>query len=85
MMGNIGGLISTWSFLPFDAPDFHIGNGLNLATSSTTLVTAIFIFIYMKASNSRRDKKDIDVELDGLSDQQIQGLDWKHPGFRWRP
>jgi hypothetical protein len=27
MLGNIGGLISTWSFLPTDAPNFHIGNG----------------------------------------------------------
>ena len=25
MFGNIGGLISTWSFLPFDTPDYHIG------------------------------------------------------------
>lgn len=26
MLGNIGGLISTWAFLPFDAPNYHIGN-----------------------------------------------------------
>jgi len=41
MFGNIGGLISTWSFLPFDAPDYHIGNGLNLATSSTMLLCSM--------------------------------------------
>jgi hypothetical protein len=29
MFGNVGGLISTWSFLPFDKPDYHIGNGIN--------------------------------------------------------
>merc|ERR1712225_66154 len=28
MFGNIGGLIATWSFLPFDGPNYHIGNGL---------------------------------------------------------
>lgn len=85
MMGNIGGLISTWSFLPFDAPNYHIGNGLNLATSSTTFITAFLILIFMKADNKRRSNKDIDAELSGLDDKQIQALDWKHPGFRWRP
>lgn len=24
MFGNIGGLISTWSFLPFDKPNYHM-------------------------------------------------------------
>jgi hypothetical protein len=85
MMGNIGGLISTWSFLPFDAPNFPIGNGLNLATSSTTLLTAFLVLIFMKADNKRRSNKDVDAELRGLDEKQIQALDWKHPGFRWRP
>ena len=85
MLGNIGGLISTWSFLPFDAPNFHIGNGLNLATSSVILITSIALGIWMKASNARRDKKDIDAELEGLSEEKIRALDWRHPGFRWRP
>lgn len=85
MMGNIGGLISTWSFPPTDAPNFPIGNGLNLATSSTTLLTAFLILIFMKADNKRRANKDIDAELSGLDEKQIQALDWKHPGFRWRP
>lgn len=80
MMGNVGGLISTWSFLPFDAPNYPIGNGLNLATSSTTLLTAGLVLLFMKADNTRRSKKDIDAELNGMDEKQIQGLDWKHPG-----
>ncbi len=85
MMGNIGGLISTWSFLPTDGPNFHIGNGLNLGTSSTILISAILLLFWMKMDNKKRDKKDVDAELDGLSLKQVQDLDWKHPGFRWRP
>jgi hypothetical protein len=73
------------SFPPTDAPNFPIGNGLNLATSSTTLLTAFLILIFMKADNKRRANKDIDAELNGLDEKQIQALDWKHPGFRWRP
>ncbi|OAL35015.1 hypothetical protein AYO20_05730 [Fonsecaea nubica] len=85
MFGNVGGLISTWSFLPFDAPNYHIGNGLNLATSSTILILSILLLFWMWGDNKRRETKDIDTELDGLSLKQVQDLDWKHPAFRWRP
>jgi hypothetical protein len=71
--------------LPFDAPNYHIGNGLNLATSSTTLLVAIGILTYMLWDNKRREKKDVDRELAGLTQKQIQDLDWRHPAFRWWP
>ena len=83
MAGNIGGLIATWSFLPFDAPNYHIGNGLNLATSTTILLSSIGLYFFMKADNTRRSNKDIDSELDGMSEKEIQDLDWKNPAFRW--
>ena len=85
MFGNIGGLISTWSFLPFDAPNYHIGNGLNLATSSTTFLLAILLLLWMIADNKRKEKKDVDAVLADLSQKQIEDLDWRHPAFRWRP
>lgn len=85
MFGNIGGLIATWSFLPNDQPNYKIGNGLNLATSSCILVLTILLLIWMKFDNRKRAKEDIDEKLAGLSSEQIQGLDWKHPGFRWKP
>lgn len=85
MLGNVGGLISTWSFLPFDGPNYHIGNGLNLATSSTILLCSIALHFWMYADNRRREGKDVDAELDGLSMKQVQDLDWRHPAFRWRP
>jgi hypothetical protein len=85
MLGNIGGLISTWSFLPKDAPNYHIGNGLNLATSSTTLLISICLLLWMYADNKKRESRDIDSELAGLDQKHIQDLDWRHPAFRWRP
>ncbi|KAK2623790.1 hypothetical protein QTJ16_006971 [Diplocarpon rosae] len=85
MFGNVGGLISTWSFLPFDAPNYHIGNGLNLATSGTILLSSIALLSWMMTDNKKREKNDVDGALDGLSQKQIQDLDWKHPGFRWKP
>jgi MFS family permease len=85
MFGNIGGLISTWSFLPRDAPNYPIGNGLNLATSTTLFILAILTLGWMIADNRKRDKIDVDAVLDGLSEKQIQNLDWRHPAFRWKP
>lgn len=85
MFGNIGGLISTWSFLPFDAPNYHTGNGLNFATSTTLFILAILSLLWMVADNKKRDKRDIDAELAGLNQKQIQELDWHHPAFRWKP
>ncbi|KAH8685122.1 major facilitator superfamily domain-containing protein [Ilyonectria robusta] len=85
MMGNIGGLIAGWSFLPWDAPNYHIGNGLNLATSGTVLIVSTLTLLWMKRDNKKKDDGDVDEELSGMTPQQIEDLDWKHPAFRWRP
>jgi MFS family permease len=84
MFGCVGGLISTWSYLDFDKPHYRIGNGLNLGTSSMILVVAGLMMVWMERSNKRRETKDVDAELAGLTQKQIQDLDWRHPGFRWR-
>ena len=35
--------------------------------------------------NRKRENKNVDAELAGLEQKQIEDLDWKHPAFRWRP
>lgn len=85
MFGNVGGLIAAWSFLPFDAPDYHIGNGLNLATAGTVFVVGTVMLLWMKKDNKKRESRDVDAELSGLTEKEIEDLDWKHPSFRWKP
>lgn len=85
MMGNIGGLISTWSFLPWDSPDYKIGNGLNLAAAGTVLVLAILTLFWMNWDNKKREGRSVEEELAGMTQQEVEDLDWKHPAFRWRP
>ncbi|KAH8766639.1 putative MFS transporter [Diaporthe sp. PMI_573] len=85
MFGNVGGLIATWSFLSWDAPNYHIGNGLNLATASSILITATLTLFWMKRDNKKRDNRSLEEELAGYSPEETSDLDWKHPGFRWRP
>ncbi|KAH7025018.1 major facilitator superfamily transporter [Microdochium trichocladiopsis] len=83
MFGNIGGLISTWSFQSWDGPNYPIGNGLNLATSSSILVCGTLLLLWMKRDNRRRAAESSREELIGMSEQEIEDLDWKHPDFRW--
>lgn len=85
MFGNIGGLVSTWSFLSWDAPDYRIGNGLNLATASAVLVLTTLTLLWMKRDNKRREGRSVEEELAGLTAEEAEDLDWKHPAFRWRP
>ncbi|ROW07760.1 hypothetical protein VMCG_03432 [Cytospora schulzeri] len=84
MLGNIGGLVATWSFLSWDGPNYHIGNGLNLATSSTILIVSILMLIWMKRDNKKREDLRVEEELAELTQEEVSDLDWKHPAFRWR-
>ncbi|PHH74923.1 hypothetical protein CDD82_4712 [Ophiocordyceps australis] len=83
MMGNIGGLISGWSYLPWDAPNYRIGNGLNLATSATIVLLGTLMLLWMDKDNQRRQRLHVDIELQDLTSKQLEDLDWKHPSFRW--
>ena len=84
MFGNVGGLISTWTFLRFDGANYPIGNGLNLAAQCLIAVTCLVMWFWMRADNKRRIQKDVAAEIDGLSRGEITDLDWRHPGFQWR-
>ncbi|KAL8302900.1 hypothetical protein RB601_008200 [Gaeumannomyces tritici] len=85
MFGNVGGLISTWSFLPWDAPHYKIGHGLNLAASSMILIVGLGAYFWMKWDNKRREGLDVETELADKTEAEIEDLDWRHPAFRWRP
>ncbi|KAH6681095.1 major facilitator superfamily domain-containing protein [Plectosphaerella plurivora] len=87
MAGYLGGLLATWTYLPWDGPMYPIGNGLNLAAAaSITIVATVFLF-WMKWDNRRRDmvsQEEQDAMLEGLSPEQIRDLEWKHPDWRWK-
>ncbi|UPK89996.1 hypothetical protein LCI18_000931 [Fusarium solani-melongenae] len=87
LFGNIGGLVSTWSFLPFDGPNYPIGNGLNLGTQVGTLILATLTLLWMNRDNKRRERVESEEleRVQGMSAEEQEDLDWKHPSFRWRP
>ncbi|KAE8334215.1 hypothetical protein BDV24DRAFT_170422 [Aspergillus arachidicola] len=84
LFGNIGGLISSWSYLTKDAPNYQIGNGLNLACSSMRLIVSLAALLWLIWNNKKKDDYGTKEQLEGLSEQQIARLDWTHPAFRWK-
>lgn len=87
MFGYVGGLIATWTYLPTDAPRYPIGNGINLACAISWTTVAVAILLWMKYDNKKRDEKAVMAteEVAGLSRTEVQDLEWKHPGWRWKP
>jgi hypothetical protein len=85
MMGNLGGLIATWSYLPRDAPRYNIATGLNIATLSTVVLTLSLLGLWMRRDNRKRDTKQTVAEeaLSELNVSEKRDLDNKHPLFRW--
>ena len=52
------------------------------------LLCSVGLLGWMWFDNRKRNEKDMEGELaglTGLSIKQVQDLDWRHPAFRWRP
>ncbi|OQU93944.1 hypothetical protein CLAIMM_00378 [Cladophialophora immunda] len=79
IIGNIGGLISTWAFAASDGPHYIRGSGLNMASACSALLLVVGLILWMKWDNKRRAAKDPEAELSGLSLKQVHDLDWAHP------
>jgi sugar phosphate permease len=86
MLSNMGGLVSTWTFLSSDAPDFHIGNGINLGANVAVLLISLATLWWMKRDNRKRDREEEEAlaQLGAMTQKEIEDLDWQHPSFRWR-
>lgn len=88
MAGYLGGLVATWTYLPWDGPKYPIGNGINLAASSLIIIITCSFYAWMKWDNAKRDRLSVEESeriLRGLTQDEISDLEWKHPEFRWKP
>ncbi|KAI7876438.1 MFS general substrate transporter [Lichtheimia hyalospora FSU 10163] len=84
-LGELAGIVSSWTYLPSQAPEYTTGNQINLAMGALVLVCAAACSFYMKWENTQRDKGKRDHVLHGLSQDQIDQLGHKHPQFRFTP
>lgn len=84
MLGNVGGLISCWSYLSIHTPNFLPGNALNVAASAAIIVMVAGLTVYLRNENKRRDNGERDQRLEGLPASEAELLGHNHPAFRYR-
>lgn len=53
--GNLGGVIAGFSFRAQDAPRYFSGHGLLIGTITMSMILCVFMNIYLKRENARRD------------------------------
>ncbi|KAJ7799525.1 major facilitator superfamily domain-containing protein [Mycena leptocephala] len=69
-MGQLGGIVSTWTYVASDAPSYRRGNTLNLAGMVAVVVLMV---------GTIRDHR-----LDGLAPIEESQLGHRHPKFRYK-
>lgn len=55
--GNLGGTIAGFLYRTKDAPMFYPGHGTLIATETMSLILCIFMTIYLRRENARRDRE----------------------------
>jgi hypothetical protein len=55
MIGNIGGFILAWSYLPGDDPSYKIGSGINVAAPSLVFLVTIALELWTSQDNKTRE------------------------------
>ncbi|KAF9269209.1 MFS general substrate transporter [Marasmius fiardii PR-910] len=83
-IGGLGSIIAVWTYVPTDAPDYHNGNSLNLATSVLSGVIVLILFVYIRWENAKREQGERDYRLEGKNAKEIEELGYLHPGFRYQ-
>jgi sugar phosphate permease len=69
--GNLGGVISGFSFRAQDAPRYFSGHGLLIGMVSMSLILSVFMHLYCKRENARRDAAMISkgLSLDSYNEE----------------
>ncbi|KAL4266488.1 MFS transporter superfamily protein [Pleurotus pulmonarius] len=83
-IGALGSIIAVWTYLPQDAPNYHNGNSLNLATSIVVCLLALIGIFYIRWENSKRARGERDYRLEGKTQEQLENLGYLHPRFRYQ-
>lgn len=84
MIGTMGALVATWTYLVRDAPNYPIGHSINLGASVGVLVLASGGITFCVLENRARAKGKRDHVLNGLeSEEEKRELGYKDPRFRF--
>jgi uncharacterized membrane protein len=84
-LGCLGGIISTWTYLPSEAPGYRVGHIINLCAGIVITITSFIASARYLYENKQRDNGKRDHRLEGLSQEDIDELGHTHPSFRFTP
>lgn len=83
-IGAFGSILAVWTYLPTDAPNYHIGNSINLASAAFVITSTAIGMLYLKLENKKRDRGGRDYRLEGKAEEEIRDLGYRHPSFRYQ-
>ncbi|KAF8518504.1 MFS general substrate transporter [Hysterangium stoloniferum] len=84
-VGALGAIISVWTYLPDDAPNYHRANSVNLAASCLAFVLVLIGLQYVHWENRKRERGERDIRLIGRSQEEVDELGAYHPAYRYQP
>lgn len=82
-VGSLGGVLSTWSYLPTDSPKFHIGHSINLSLMLFAFVLTSLGLAHCRYENYMRRHGKRDYRIEGLTPEQEHALGHRHPSFKY--
>lgn len=70
--GNLGGVLSGFTYLPRDAPQYHTGHGIVIGLLAMSTFLCIFMRWWCNRENKRRDR--VDAENGGRGRWSTQAM-----------
>ncbi|PVU87252.1 hypothetical protein BB559_006141, partial [Furculomyces boomerangus] len=81
--GSVCGIVTPRFFVAEYAPKFTNGHVFTLAVLGLAIGLSVFLGIYFRKENKRRDNNFVDVSH--LSEEEQRNMYDKHPEFRYKP
>ena len=70
--GNLGGAIAGFIYLPKDSPHFRQGHGILIGMITMSTCLSIFMTVYLRRENARRDREHKDPQLYTESEKRAE-------------
>ncbi|KAJ9666028.1 hypothetical protein H2201_003940 [Coniosporium apollinis] len=84
-LGSVGAIVSTWTYLPKDAPRYLQGHLVNLGFGCMLFALVTILTFYLRWENRQRANGRRDWRLENASEEEVNQLGHSHPAFRYTP
>jgi len=82
-LGNVGGIFASYIFIDSEAPGYPTGFGVSMAAAFAGIIAVVFLDIYYKRINKKRDKMSIEEISETYSQGDLAKLGNHSPLFRY--